>query len=227
MHRAVFLDRDGVINPMVYDPEFGLVDSPANPDEFRLNPRVGQSVRRIKEMGFLTIVVSNQPGVAKGRFTPSLLDAVTDKMHAELARSQARLDGVYYCLHHPHALLEEYRFTCVCRKPKPGLLLQAAQEWHIDLASSYVIGDGLTDMLAGQFVGTTNIFISSRKCYICDEVVRQDVQIEYVAQDLSDAVTLVESRESGKALDPTRYFPLKPSLPVQTRESLSALGTSR
>src|SRR3990172_1193265 len=103
MNRAVFLDRDGVINKMVYNSEFGLVDSPANPDEFRLNSGVAEAICQINRMGLLAIVVSNQPGIAKGRFTRALHDAMTDKMHRLIEQAEGRLDGVYYCLHHPHA----------------------------------------------------------------------------------------------------------------------------
>ncbi len=210
MQRAVFLDRDGVINRMVYHPEFGLVDSPANPDEFQLLPDAGASVRLINQMGLLAIVVSNQPGLAKGRFTLSLHQAITNKMQRAVEEAGGRLDGVYYCLHHPHAVLEDYRYTCICRKPKPGLLLQAAREWHIDLASSYLVGDGITDMVAGQFVGTRNIFVSSRKCYICDEVARQEAQFDYIVSSLAEAARVIEKIESGDGHNLTEYALIPP-----------------
>ena len=208
MHRAVFLDRDGVINKMVYNPEFGLVDSPGNPDEFTLIPGAAEAIRQINQLGLLAIVVSNQPGIAKGRFTVSLHEAITERMHCLVGQARGRLDGVYYCLHHPHALYEEFRDVCACRKPKPGLLLQASQEWKIDLANSYMVGDGLTDILAGQFVGTRNVLVSSRKCYICEEIARQEVQPDYVVGNLAEAVQVVQQIESGDGHDLSRYAPL-------------------
>ena len=101
-----------------------------------------------------------------------MLEATTAKMRSELESQGARLDGVYYCLHHRDALLEEYRVSCNCRKPKPGLLLRAAGELGIDLSRSYVVVDGIMDIAAGQSVGATTLFISSRKCYVCAELER-------------------------------------------------------
>ena len=189
--KAVFLDRDGVINRMVYQPDFGLIDSPNNPDEFFLLPGVSRGVRQINEMGLLTIVISNQPGVAKGKFTEKLLKATTDKMHRELASEGARLDAVYYCLHHPEAMVPKYRSVCDCRKPKPGLLFQAAQEWGIDLRGSYFIGDGITDVLAGQAAGTQTILISSRKPYLYEALSEHNANPNYIVASLDEAVNLI------------------------------------
>jgi D-glycero-D-manno-heptose 1,7-bisphosphate phosphatase len=100
---AIFLDLDGVINEMVYNPEFGLVDSPANTKEFILLPSVGNAIRKLNQMGLLVIVVSNQPGVAKGRYSLALHNAMTEKMHLELTQAGAKLDAFYYCLYHPEA----------------------------------------------------------------------------------------------------------------------------
>jgi D-glycero-D-manno-heptose 1,7-bisphosphate phosphatase len=199
MNRAVFLDRDGVINALVYNPEFGLVDSPANPRQFRLLPGVPEAVRLINDLGFLAVVISNQPGVAKGKFTAALLEAMTHQMSGELAKQGARLDRVYYCMHHPEGVIEPYRKVCDCRKPRPGLLLRAAEELDIALEKSYFIGDGITDLQAGKAAGTTNILVySSFKCYICEELNRQDVQPDYIVRNLHDGVTLIRELETGK-----------------------------
>src|SRR5947209_7370654 len=138
--RAVFLDRDGVINAMWCEPESGAIDSPKNPSQFKLMPGVSGAIKTLRDRGFLTIIVSNQPGIAKGKLTPQMLEEMTQKMHTYLNTTGAEIDAVYYCLHHPQAVLSEYRAVCNCRKPKPGLLLQAAAEWNIDLESSYMIG---------------------------------------------------------------------------------------
>lgn len=126
MKRGVFLDRDGVVNRMVYDAEHGTVDSPANPDQLEMLPGAAEAVRALNDLGLPVIVVSNQPGIAKGKMTLALQEAITSKLQAGLAAAGAHLDGVYYCLHHPDAALPEYRIRCDCRKPKPGLLLRAA-----------------------------------------------------------------------------------------------------
>ena len=192
LHRAVFLDRDGSINGMIYNPEFGLVDSPQNADQFQLLPGVQEAIRLINEMGFLAIVVSNQPGIAKGKCTPAILEAVTAKMQRQLAEGGARLDAVYYCLHHPEAVLEEYRVVCNCRKPRPGLLQKAAMQLGIDLGASYVIGDGLTDVQAGKAAGCKTVFLGNRKCEICRMVDEFDARPDSLAPNLLEAVRLIE-----------------------------------
>lgn len=195
-NRAVFLDRDGVINAMVYNPEFGLVDSPANPEEFKLIPDAGKSILSINQMGLLAIVISNQPGVAKGKYTLDLLNAMTEKMYLELAQAGAKLDAVYYCLHHPDAKLAQYRQVCECRKPKPGLLLRAVQDWKINLQCSYLVGDGITDIATGQVMGVTTMFINSHKAYILDELDRHGVQPDYFVNSLAEAVEIIKNKET-------------------------------
>ena len=155
---AVFLDRDGVINAYVYNSELGTVDSPAHPDEFVLLPGSAQAIAELNCLGLPVIVVSNQPGIAKRRFNSALLTAMTEKMHAETRIAGGCLDAVYYCLHHPQSLLPEYRVDCDCRKPSPGLLVRAAEELGLDLAKSYMVGDGVTDIVAGARAGTDNRF---------------------------------------------------------------------
>jgi len=197
MNRAVFLDRDGVINPMVYNTEFGLVDSPANPDEFRLMPDAAQAIRDFHQMGFIVALISNQPGIAKGKFSPRLLDAITDKMIVGLAAGGAHLDAIYYCKHHPEGTVLEYRQVCDCRKPKPGMLLKAAQELNIDLSQSYFIGDGITDVQAGQAAGTKTILIyPSSKCYLCTELNNRNIQPDFIVANLLGAVAIIQEAES-------------------------------
>jgi D,D-heptose 1,7-bisphosphate phosphatase len=195
MKRAIFLDRDGVINSMVYNSEFGLVDSPANPSEFRLLPGVADAVKHINDMGYLAIVISNQPGIAKGKYSRSLLEAITDKMHQSLNIQGARLDDIYYCLHHPDAVLDEFRSNCNCRKPKPGLLKQAVCDWDIDLSRSYLIGDGITDIIAGKRVGVTSFFVGNRKEYLLEEFDRWGVIPDYFVKSLFEAVQIVRKIE--------------------------------
>lgn len=188
--KAIFLDRDGVINSYVYNPDFGTVDSPSNPDEFRIAEGVPQAISAFHEMGFLVVVVSNQPGIAKRKFTEEILNAVTAKM---IEGCNGAIDAVYYCLHHPQATQPEYLLNCSCRKPKPGLLLKAAEEMNIDLAQSVMIGDGLTDVIAGQSAGSRAILLSQRKCYLCDQMAELGVTPDFIATALTDAVPLVRA----------------------------------
>ncbi len=197
MKKAVFLDRDGVINAMVYNPDYGIVDSPTNPDEFKLLPGVGRAIKRIKEMGFLAVVVSNQPGIAKSKFSLKVLEAIDKKMKEELAQYGAHLDKIYYCLDHPEAVKKEYRKNSPCRKPNPGLLLKAAQEFKIDLASSYMIGDGLTDIQAGERAGCRTVLLGRLKCDLCRLMEDLEVKPDLIASNLARAVELIERLEGG------------------------------
>lgn len=195
--RAVFLDRDGVINEMFYHPEFGILDSPANPDQFELLPRAGEAIAELNRLGLLVIVVSNQPGIAKGKFTPALLEAIGQKMISGIEAAGGKLDASYYCLHHPEATLVDYRIRCECRKPEPGLLLRAAREWNIDLTGSYMIGDGVMDIAAGRAAGATTLFVNRRKCYNCEALASQAVWPDYLVSDLNEAATVIRKIECG------------------------------
>jgi D-sedoheptulose 7-phosphate isomerase len=195
--KAVFLDRDGVINAYACHSEFGTIDSPARPDEFSLLPGVAQAVAKLNDAGLLAIVVSNQPGIAKGRFTPQLLEAMTQKMKTLIGDGGGKLDAVYYCPHHPEQGSDGYRQLCECRKPNPGLFHQAARDWGIDLGQSYTVGDGVIDMLAGRQAGTKTIFLSTRKCYVCSELTRRNLWPDWVAASLGEAAELICEAEKN------------------------------
>ncbi len=197
--KAVFLDRDGVINRMVYHTEFGFVDSPASPDEFELLPGVGEAVLLLNQAGWLVIVVSNQPGIAKGKYMPQVLEAIDRKMRAELAKHGAHLDAIYCCLHHPEAVIEKYRANCDCRKPKPGLLLKGGLDFDIDLKHSYMVGDGLTDIQAGKAAGCKTIFLGRLKCYTCHFMEDLGAKPDFIASDLLAAVRLIQRLEGENA----------------------------
>lgn len=147
--RAFFLDRDGTINRYV-----GFLTSP---EQFELLPGAADAIRRINRSGYLAIVVSNQPVIARGDCTFEQLQTIHNKMETLLGKEGAFLDAIYYCPHHPDKGFEgerpEYKFDCDCRKPKPGLMLRAAQEWNIDLSRSYLIGDSDRDVECGENAG--------------------------------------------------------------------------
>lgn len=196
MRRAVYLDRDGTINAMVYNEDCGAVDSPSHPDEFELLPGVGEGIRLINEMGLLAIVVSNQPGIAKGKFPMERLEAMTRKMHVELAKWGASVDRVYYCLHHPEAILHGYRVVCECRKPKPGLLVKGGWDFGIDLAGSYVVGDSLKDVLAGKSVGCETFWIGSPGRRRGEGTEDKGIAPDFVVADLLEAARIIRRKES-------------------------------
>ena len=195
--KAVFLDRDGVINALVYHQEQGIIDSPFTVAQFGLLPHAGEAVKKLREMGYKIVLVSNQPGIAKGHLTGEVFEKIREKMENELARDNAFLDAQYYCFHHPEAVLENMRVACDCRKPDPGLLLKAAEEMHVDLSRSWMIGDGLTDIKAGKSAGTRTILIGKMKCELCHYLQEDGSGPQAVCSDLLEAVRVIESAESN------------------------------
>ena len=147
--RAIFLDRDGTINRYV-----GFL---RDIEQFELLPGAAEAIRRINASGYLAIVVTNQPVIARGEVTREQLREIHDKMETLLGREGAYVDAIYYCPHHPHrgypGEVAELKIDCDCRKPKPGLLLQAAEDYNIDLTKSWMIGDSQSDMQAGEAAG--------------------------------------------------------------------------
>ncbi|OGO03264.1 MAG: hypothetical protein A2Y72_01025 [Chloroflexi bacterium RBG_13_53_26] len=186
--KAVFLDRDGVINELVYHQDSGVIDSPFTPGQFRLLPKVGEAIRLLNQSGLKVIVVSNQPGIAKNHFTEETLAEIDEKMKQELKPHEASLDRVYYCYHHPEGQNPRYRVSCSCRKPKPGMLLQAAKDFDLDLASSFVVGDNLTDVKAGEVSGCRTILIGKKKCELCHLMDEDNSRPDAIVDGLLQAV---------------------------------------
>lgn len=148
---AVFLDRDGTL---IEDADY-LV----RPEQVRLIPGAAAAVRRLNERGIPVVVVTNQSAIARGMATEADLARVHEWLTATLAAAGARLDGIYYCPHHPDFGAAPYRRACACRKPLPGLLLQAADELGLDLAASAMIGDSLRDLEAGVAAGCGSLLL--------------------------------------------------------------------
>ncbi|GKW25268.1 D-glycero-beta-D-manno-heptose 1,7-bisphosphate 7-phosphatase [Pectobacterium polonicum] len=145
---AIFLDRDGTINV-----DHGYVHEI---DDFQFIDGVIDAMRELKSMGFALVVVTNQSGIARGKFTEDQFMQLTEWMDWSLADRGVDLDGIYFCPHHPEAGEDEYRQACDCRKPEPGMLLSAQSELHIDMAASYMVGDKLEDMQAAIGAGVGN-----------------------------------------------------------------------
>jgi D-glycero-D-manno-heptose 1,7-bisphosphate phosphatase len=157
--RAAFLDRDGVLNEGEPDPETGLLESPLHPDEVRLLPGVGAALRELAAAGYLLVGVSNQPAAAKGKVSVDDLAATQERVLELLAAEGIRFDDFKLCLHHPEGIVEGLRGPSDCRKPAPGMLLEAATELSIDLANSWMIGDTDADVGAGRNAGTRTVLV--------------------------------------------------------------------
>lgn len=169
--KAIFLDRDGTINKYV-----GFL---RDIDEFELIDGVSDAVKKINISGYLAIVVTNQPVIARGEVTFDELNEIHNKMETLLGKDGAYLDGIYYCPHHPHKGYEgevpELKIECECRKPKPGMLLQAAADFNIDLSKSWMIGDGAHDINAGVNAGVKVGFIESEEEVDAEAVAKADI----------------------------------------------------
>lgn len=185
MKGAVFLDRDGTTSE-----ELGYVN---HIDRFRLFPWAAQAIRRLNQASIPVILVTNQAGVAMGYFPEALVQEIHRKLQDELALADARLDGIYYCPHHPHATVPEYRCNCDCRKPASGMLLRAAAELGLDLKSSCIIGDRYNDVETAIRVGARSVLVLSgygkgEYLYHAETWPRMP---DHVADDLDEAVTWV------------------------------------
>lgn len=180
MRRAFFLDRDGVINATVWNSAESVMDSPYRWEEFRLLAGAATAVRLLNRLGFLAVVVSNQPGVAKGKCGPEFLEELNRSLQSSLREHGAQLDAIYYCLHHPEARVASLCRVCDCRKPRPGLILRAARELDIDVRASFMVGDSERDVQAGLAAGCRTIFVGDGPL--------SGARPHLVAQDLLDAV---------------------------------------
>ena len=155
--KAIFLDRDGTINKYV-----GFL---RDIEEFELIDGVTEAIKLINASGYLCIVVTNQPVIARGEVTVPELTEIHNKMETLLGQQGAYIDSLYYCPHHPHKGYEgeirALKIDCECRKPKPGMLLKAAEDFNIDLQSSWMIGDGENDVLAGENAGCKTVLLTN------------------------------------------------------------------
>lgn len=177
--KAIFLDRDGTINKCV-----GFLK---NIDEFELIDGVAEAIHKINELGYLAIVVTNQPVVARGEVSFDELEEIHNKMETLLGKEGAYLDAIYYCPHHPHKGYEgertELKIDCNCRKPKPGMLLKAAEDFNIDLSQSWMVGDSESDVKAGLNAGCKTALIAQREENL-GQLVLNNSLLEFVKKHL-------------------------------------------
>lgn len=159
MKKAIFLDRDGVINEQI--------DNIINPDQFKMIIGVPETIKKINGSEYLAIIATNQPIIAKGFCTFDDIGKIHEKMNGLLARNGARIDAIYICPHHPErgfkGEISELKIECNCRKPKPGLLLKAIKDHNINAKDSWMIGDKESDIIAGKNAGCKTILLTKEK----------------------------------------------------------------
>lgn len=151
MRRAVFLDRDGTINE---EKEYLY-----RIEDCRLIPKAAEAIGMLNKAGFAVIVVTNQSGIGRGYYDEATLEALHRHLEQELAEAGARVDAWYFCPHHPEHGTGEYRRECACRKPLPGMLLQAAEDLAVDLSVSFMVGDKVADVEAGRAAGCRSLLV--------------------------------------------------------------------
>lgn len=181
---AVFLDRDGVINEIVYNEDIEQMDSPFKKEDILLIDGSCDAVKRIREMGYRVFIVTNQPAAAKGKVTLGTLYCINQYLLEML--QPVEIDAVYMCPHYPVSgkfTKEEFLIkNCDCRKPEPGLLYKARELYAIDWSNSYMIGDSYTDVLAGRKAGVSTVFIGNYKCDVCNQL--EGNKPDYICRNL-------------------------------------------
>jgi D-glycero-D-manno-heptose 1,7-bisphosphate phosphatase len=177
MRWAVFLDRDGTINE-----EVGYLD---DPDHLYLIPGAAEAIRLLNEAGIPAVVVSNQSGIGRGYFSAATAEEINEQLAKQLAKHGAHVDAIYYCPHHPSE-------GCDCRKPKTGMLKQAAREYGIDTHLAFIVGDKASDLDAGHRAGCRTVLVLTGYGELARENLNDcDFQPDYVSTDLLDAVRWV------------------------------------
>lgn len=185
--KAIFIDRDGTINE-----EVGYI---TDPSQVRVYDFAVDAIRSINDAGFLAIAVTNQAGIARGVFTEDFLSEIHLLINDTLRSGGARLDAIYFCPHHPRDGSQSYRIDCDCRKPLPGMLLRAAEDFNIDLAGSYMIGDRYRDVEAGHRAGARSVLV--RTGYGAEELATESTlwlrKPEHIASNLLEATRWILS----------------------------------
>ncbi len=183
-HRAVFLDRDGtLVHPRHY---------PSHPEELHLYDGIGPILKDIQEIGFRLVMITNQAGIARGYFNEADLQRMHEYLAGELEKSGAHFDGIYFCPHHPAGVIPELAIRCNCRKPQPGMLLQAAKDLDLDLQASWFVGDILDDIEAGNRAGCRTVLVDLGTEQLPQQQIRYP---DFVARDILHALHIIHACE--------------------------------
>ncbi|MEK7465655.1 MAG: HAD family hydrolase [Patescibacteria group bacterium] len=187
LRRAIFLDRDGTI--------IKFEDLVTKPSQLRLLPRAAETINKFNKLGFLVIVVTNQPVVARGLITPKGIDDLHEILIKRFKRSKAHIDAFYFCPHHPEATLKKYRVVCFCRKPSPGMLKQAIKKFNIDPRKSFMIGDSVIDVVSGKRAGLKTILVKTGPGHSrLDRIYENKVRPDFKAKNLIEAVKIIKNK---------------------------------
>lgn len=187
MRKAVFLDRDGVINKLVFNSVTGEYESPHYENDFKMFPWVLSSFKKLQKAGFLLFLISNQPSYAKGKTSLKNIKKIHKIFHHFVSINGISFKRYYYCYHHPNGVKNKYSLKCNCRKPKPYFVLSALKKYKFNPNVSWLIGDRDSDILCGTFAGLKTILIKenlSKKYQISSKP-------NYSAPNLKEAVKII------------------------------------
>lgn len=196
MNKAVFLDRDGIINELVYFPEAGIVDTPINPRQVKLIFGIEKLIEEVQRSGYLVIVISNQPAIGLKKITQKNFTLIDKKIRKMLLKKGVVLINYFYCFHHPFAKILKYKRVCSCRKPKIGLLKKAARKFNIDLSNSWMIGDGVDDIKAGEKAGCRTILLANIKASENLRIIEKQLGVikpDFLVKNLIEAAKVIRS----------------------------------
>jgi D-glycero-D-manno-heptose 1,7-bisphosphate phosphatase len=200
MRKAVFLDRDGVINRLVFNPATGAYESPHTAAGLDIFPSAAESLRKLTGAGYLLFLVSNQPSYAKGKTSMENIQTVHKKLELYLKANEVEFTEYYYCYHHPDGVIPEYTCECHCRKPSPFFLKNAARKYLLDMTLSWMVGDQDFDIFCGQRGGVKTILVNEKH----SANKRGKSFPDYIARNLEEAAQIIlnykphAKKEEGK-----------------------------
>ena len=197
MTKAIFLDRDGVINRPVLDPKTNEYTAPWDPNDFVLCEGVIESLKTLIDTGFKLFIVTNQPDYAKGKTNLKNLKLVHNKMHSIFMENNIKFTDYYYCYHHPEGVVPEYSIVCKCRKPGIFFLKQAEVQYSLDLTNSWMIGDRDADIYCGESAGTRTIMINLKESKDRATNSRPDYKVNSLREAVEIIKNVSECRSMG------------------------------
>lgn len=187
MKRAVFLDRDGVINELVLNPKTGEYESPLSEKDLKIASLVFLDLKKLNKAGFLLFIVSNQPNYAKGKASLDFLHLINQLVSGQMLEAGVEFSDYFYCYHHPDGIVKEYSGECLCRKPKPYFLQVAQKKYDVDMKRSWMVGDQDSDVQCGQAAGVRTILINE-----AHSAQKRGTSVpDYHVPDLSEAVETI------------------------------------
>ncbi len=192
MNKAVFIDRDGVINKMLLNKKTNEYQPPFNKDELEIYDGVIDSLKELQENNFKLFLISNQPDYAKGKTSLENLSEVHNELHNILIKNNVSFSEYYYCYHHPEGIIKEFSYDCECRKPKNYFVIKAVIDFYINKEDSWFIGDRDKDIECGRRSGLKTIRILSNYYEYKD---REDA--DYIAADLTEAAKIILTNKNN------------------------------